>query len=108
MKQKIFNRGNGWYISGSNYKNKEDKAYISLFFPRESDPEYHETENGFMAKDIDILEAKFTSYNGKPGMTIFKYVEIKSESEPKQTITRKQDYTGGGYEEIKSEDLPFY
>ena len=31
MKQRIFNKGKGWYISASNYKDKEDKIVISGF-----------------------------------------------------------------------------
>ena len=27
MKVRIFNRGRGWYVSGSNYQDSEDKAF---------------------------------------------------------------------------------
>ena len=48
--------------------------------------------------NIDILEAKFTSYQGKPGMTIFKYIESK-----------KDDSKMFGAENIvEPDDLPFY
>lgn len=51
--------------------------------------------------------------NIKKTNVVAEHVEIMSwnnqgTNETKQTITRKQDFTGGGYEEIKSEDLPFY
>ena len=70
MKVKIFSSGSGWYISCTNYKDDKDKAYIGLFFPQNTEPYYQENSNGYDAKDIDILEAKFTSYKGKVGMTV--------------------------------------
>lgn len=107
MKQKIFNRGNGWYISATNYKDKEDRAYVNLFFPKNTEPLYQDNPDGYEAKDIDILDAKFTSFKGKVGMTIFKYTEIEQKEEP-AVIHRKTDNMGGGVVEIDTDDLPFY
>lgn len=106
MKQTIFSKGKGWYISATNYKDQNDKAYINLYFPKNTEPMYQDNGRGFSVKTIDIEEAKFTSYQGKPGMTIFKFSEV--EKEPVQAITREQTNNGGGYAEIKSDDLPFY
>ena len=113
MEQTIFNKGNGWYISASNYKDQNDKCYISLFFPHNTDPWYEDNGRGFSVKVIDIEKAKFTSYKGKAGLTIFKYTEpeVRTDNQPKEaveTITRQQNESGGGYEEIKQDDLPFY
>lgn len=106
MKQKIFNRGKGWYISCTNYKDPNDKAYISLYFPKNTDPDYTQTAQGFTAKDIDIQEAKFTSYQGKPGMTIFKYEELEPQEAKKETTIEHGN--DGAEINIEQEDLPFY
>lgn len=103
MKQTIFNRGKGWYISCSNYKDENDKAYISLYFPKGTTPIYEDNGRGFSMLNIDILEAKFTSYQGKAGMTIFKYVESKNDE------SKKDDSKMFGAENIvEPDDLPFY
>jgi len=112
MIQTIFSKGQGWYISASNYKDQNDKAYINLFFPKNTEPFYQDNGRGFSVMTIDIQEAKFTSYKGKAGLTIFKYeeCEARTDNQPKavETITTQTNYGGGGYEEIKEEDLPFY
>lgn len=96
MKQRIFNSGHGWYISATNYRDEKDKTYINLFFPKKSDPEYIPSEKGYSVIDIDIQEARFTSYNGKAGLTIFKYSPIEEYTEPVNDV------------QIDSEELPFY
>lgn len=75
MKVKIFNQGKGWYVSCTNYKDANDKAYMNLHFASSkcAKPSYVDNGRGFSVQDIDIQEAKFTSYKGKVGMTIFKY-----------------------------------
>lgn len=108
MKATIYNRGTGWYITATNYKNKEDKTYISVFFPNNSDPMYVETKEGYDKRVINIAEGKFTSYKGKAGLTVFKYSEVNDDNNGMEQITRKQDNGGGGYAEIKANDLPFY
>lgn len=117
MKQKIFSKGNGWYISATNYKDEKDKAYINLFFPKNSDPFYQDNGRGFSVKDIDIQEAKFTSYKGKVGLTIFKYEELSE-------LPMTEENAKGGYADVRlnngdtdmfgsknyidSDELPFY
>ena len=107
MKQTIFSKGRGWYISCTNYKDDKDKAYLDLFFPQNSEPEYHDNGRGFSVKKIDILESKFTSYKGKIGMTVFKYVEVFEDN--KDTSKMGGSRSGLGSEiNISQEELPFY
>ena len=112
MKQKIFNRGKGWYISATNYKDQNDKAYLNLFFPKNTEPFYQDNGRGFSVKDIDIDQAKFTSYQGKLGMTVFAYTEINTEEfEPNEEAMqeiRKQQTNDGVSFNVEPEDLPFY
>ena len=96
MKQKIFSKGKGWYISANNYKDKEDKCYINLYFPKGTEPMYIDNGRGFSVKDIDIQEMKFTSYKGKAGVTIFKYSMIDDTEEYSPKV------------EIDESELPFY
>ena len=118
MRTTIFSKGKGWYISASNYKDEKDKCYINLFFPKNTEPFYEDNGRGFSVKTIEIEEGKFTSFNGKAGLTVFKYEECEARTD-KQPITDKpkdpveeihmtQNYGGGGYDEIKPDDLPFY
>lgn len=111
---KIFNRGKGWYILCSNYKDETDKAYVNLFFPNHMEPSYIDNGRGFSVQDIDIAEAKFTSYQGKVGLTVFKYQMAKPrvEGQPwdeRYTTTVKVDHGANGAEisGIDTEDLPF-
>ena len=103
MKQTIFSRGRGWYISCTNHKDEKDKAYLDLFFPQHEDPEYQDNGKGYQMKKIDILEAKFTSYKGKIGMTVFKYVEVQDDNRKmggnRSNSTKDLD--------IDTDDLPF-
>lgn len=96
MKQKIFSKGKGWYISANNYKDKEDKCYINLYFPKGTEPMYIDNGRGFSVKDIDIQEMKFTSYKGKAGVTIFKYSMIDDTEEYSPKV------------EIDESELPFF
>lgn len=108
MKQTIFSRGRGWYILCTNYKDDKDKAYLDLYFPQREDPDYQDNGKGYCMKKIDILEAKFTSYKGKIGMTVFKYVEV---FEDRKEDTKKM---GGNRSDlgreinIEQEEFPFY
>ena len=78
MKVRIFNKGKGWYVSATNYKDKEDKAYMNVHFPtNEPIPNgANIDQSGFDFTDIDVLEAKFGSYKQKVTMTVFKYEPI--------------------------------
>lgn len=96
MKQKIFSKGKGWYISANNYKDKEDKCYINLYFPKGTEPMYIDNGRGFSVKDIDIQEMKFTSYKGKAGVTIFKYSMVEDTKEYSPNV------------EIDESELPFF
>lgn len=78
----------GWYTTAKNRNDKEDKAYVNLFFPKNSDP-----ADG--TEEIDAIEWRLTCYKGKVGMTIFKY---------------KPCAEGGLEKDVKIEpnDLPFF
>lgn len=79
----------GWYTTAKNRNDKEDKAYVNLFFPKNSDP-----ADG--TKEIDAIEWRLTCYKGKVGMTIFKYSMIDDTEEYSPKV------------EIEPEELPFY
>lgn len=78
----------GWYTTAKNRNDKEDKAYVNLFFPKNSDP-----ADG--TEEIDAIEWRLTCYKGKVGMTIFKYDPCAE---------------GGLEKDVKIEpnDLPFF
>lgn len=103
MRVRLFNRGKGWYISCSNYKDENDKAYLGVYFPQTViEPHFNDNGRGYSVKDIDIEEAKFTSYKGKVGLTIFKYLEL-SDIQLEKTNARDEK---GHYEEPKAEQMP--
>lgn len=103
MKQRIFKSSKGgWYVLGSNYQDKNDVAYLNLFFPEHSEPQSNEKYI-----DIDILEGKFTSYKGKIGWTIFKYLESKKEEKKEDTSKFGNSDVQVGNDTITSDDLPF-
>ena len=104
MKTKIFSKGRGWYIPASNYKDKEDRCFIDLYFPKNSDPEYKDNGRGFSCIDVDIEEGKFSCYKGKAGLTVFKYREI---TEPQQQIKIQQSNNGADIN-LNPADYPFY
>ena len=105
MKQRIFSKGQGWYISATNYKDQEDKCYINLYFPKQTaEPLYHDNGRGFSSKDIDIEEAKFTSYKGKAGLTVFSYTVIENTKKDNDPVSSMF----GAENKIDPNDLPFY
>ena len=106
MKLKIFNKGKGWYVSATNYKDNSDKAYMGLYFPY-GEPTYMESEKGYSVIDIDILEAKFTSYKGKLGLTVFKF-ELLSNIDLEDSSKFGGSRDGLADNIIQPDDLPFY
>ena len=78
----------GWYTTAKNRNDKEDKAYVNLFFPKNTNP-----ADG--TEEIDAIEWRLTCYKGKVGMTIFKYEPCAE---------------GGLEKDVKIEpnDLPFF
>ena len=79
MKVRIFSKGKGWYVSATNYKDKSDKAYMNVHFGNHDEPIPNNVNietSGFDFTDIDVLEAKFNSFNKKISMTVFKYEPI--------------------------------
>lgn len=82
----------GWYTTAKNYKDENDKAYVNLFFPKDTEP-LEGTES------ITPVEWRLTCYKGKVGMTIFKYnVNNKDET----------GKFGNPNTVIESNDLPFF
>ena len=79
----------GWYTTAKNRNDKEDKAYVNLFFPKNTRP-----ADG--TEEIDAIEWRLTCYKGKVGMTIFKYSMIDDTEEYSPKV------------EIEPEELPFY
>ncbi len=124
MKQRIFNRGMGWYISASNYKDREDKAYMNVHFALCEEPHYEALPHSdFVFIDIDIHEQKYGSYHNKMTLTVFKYDLIESTGEKDRVEKQNKEYSeaiqdtaytqkfGGSkdYSEVVSpDDLPFY
>ena len=108
MKVRIFSKGKGWYISATNYKNREDKAYMSVRFPMKDEPIYKTQERGFDFTDIDVIEAKFEAKEGKMVMSVFKYMPVYTQP-VQQTLTGDgRDVTGHTDVNISPEELPFY
>ena len=107
MKQRIFNKGKGWYISASNYKNKDDKAYMNVRFAVCSEPEYRPSgDNPFIFRDIDIEDQKYEAYEGKMYLTVFHYKLIEPKGELTELDRQGKEYATAV--EIKPEELPFY
>lgn len=108
MKLRIFNKGKGWYVSATNYKDNNDKAYMNVYFTKNcGEPNYVHSDKGYSVIDIDVIEATFNSYKQKIGMTIFKYdlltdIPIEKGYEPDTGMFGyKNDF-------IEEKDLPFY
>lgn len=89
----FINKGKyGWYTTAKNYKDENDKAYVNLFFPKDTEP-----QDG--VESITPVEWRLTCYKGKIGMTIFKYnVNNKDET----------GKFGNPNTVIESNDLPFF
>lgn len=99
MKVKIFNRGKGWYISAKNYKDENDRAYMSVRFVNCPEIVPHNNEQGYASADIKIEEASFGAYQGKMNMTVFKYTEV--EAKP------KNDFRPSDVKTFGDEDFPW-
>ena len=122
MKQRIFSKGKGWYISASNYKDKDDKAYMNVHFAKCEEPHYEPTaDSEFIFTDIDIQEQKYGAYKGKMTLTVFKYEPIQSKGALTEIDKQNGEWAeqlkgtpyadkfGGSQDvDIKPGDLPFY
>lgn len=104
MKIKLFNRGKGWYISATNYQDKEDKAYVNVHFTQQcGEPEAQMNDQGYASIDVDVIEAKFESYKKKPKLTVFKYELLTGSDLSKMGGSRSDSYKNI----IQPDDLPF-
>lgn len=102
MKQRLFNRGQGWYIPVKNYKDDNDKAYCNVHFVRGTEPKAIIGGQGYAVEDIDIIEWTLNCYKGKIGLTVFRYEPINKQS---------QNQYDTGVIQHKTDDmreLPFY
>lgn len=84
----------GWYTTARNRNDKEDKYYVNLFFPKNTEP-----ADGTEA--IDPVEWTLTCYKGKVGMTVFKYNPVRKEKDDTEKF-------GNPNATIESSELPFY
>ena len=112
MKVRLFNKGKGWYVSATNYKNNNDKAYMNVHFTREAgEPEVDMNDKGYSVKDIKIIEGKFNSYKGVVGLTVFKYEQISDidleEKRYQQPLNDGDSDMFGRKNIIDEKDLPF-
>lgn len=74
MRQRIFSRGKGWYVSGTNHYDEKDKAYMNVSFPMRNGPtRYPEPGEDYSWVDIEIIKGKFESYKGKICLKVFEY-----------------------------------
>lgn len=111
MKARLFRSSKGgWYLYGTNYKDKNDKAYCNIHFANNYAIAPNTTGDYV---DVRIDEASCNSYQGKFGLTIFKY-ELLNESQV-QPIEEENEYSQnfGGETKvdqitINPDDLPFY
>lgn len=104
MKTRLFNKGKGWYVSATNYKDKEDKAYMSVYFTKDcEEPTPTFNASGYAMIDIDVLESFYVSYNKKIAWKIQKYIEVKNEAQSEQ----KQPHNSNKIN-LTSDDLPWY
>ena len=82
MIQRIFSSGKGWYISGTNRFDANDKAYMNVFFPRNEEPAYiHAPNENYTYIDIEILGHIFEAYKGKMNLKVFEYKVVKTKQD---------------------------
>lgn len=99
MKTRMYNKGHGWYIFASNWKDKEDKCYINVFFAKCEEPQGDDVT-------IDIQEARFGCYQGKAQLSVFKWESVKDESWTNKFGGDRADAAKSV--DIEPSDLPFY
>ena len=88
----------GWYTTAKNRNDKEDKKYVGLFFPKNTEP-----QEG--TECINPIEWALSCYKGNVGMTIFKYeIENNVQDSSKMGGSRSDSYSGV----IEPSELPFY
>lgn len=91
MIQRIFSSGKGWYISGTNRYDQNDKAYMNVFFPRNEEPAFiHAPNENYTYIDIEILSHKFESYKGKINLKVFEYKVVKTKQDVDQEKASSQ------------------
>ena len=121
MKQRMFNRGKGWYTTATNYQDENDKTYVNFKFAKGNEPQAVIGAQGYAVLDLDILEQKYICKEGKVGVFIFKYTVV----EPNQKVTVQTTLSSDGRDvmghidtqahkisepdiTIDDDELPFY
>ena len=93
MKQRIFNKGRGWYISAKNRYDKEDRAYMNVFFPMRNQPDRLPLPGeAYSFVDIEIIGHKFEAYNGKIQLKVFEYNLIATCDDVSQQNDAQEEY----------------
>lgn len=109
MKQRIFSRGQGWYIPCKNYKDDNDKATVYVNFKRGEEPQYQPPQGqDWCFVDIDIEDAKFGCSKGRPNMMVWSYT--KAENNPVKSYKRsefKGDIDNFDNDDLGDEDFPW-
>ena len=122
MKQRIFNRGKGWYIPCKNYSNQEDTCVLWVNFMRDTEPVYQpKADSDFVFMDIIIDEAKINCKDKKvSNIFVFKYRVIEPEGKLTEVDRQNKEFAeqvrgtpyeknfGGVSNPIAPDDLPFY
>ena len=121
MKVRLFNKGKGWYESVTNYKDKEDKAYVNYHFTNHTEPPYEDNGMGYSILDIDLQEWKHSCYKGKVGVTVFRYQFVTKEPDETNMMSESgrryepklndgnSDMFGGNIDDgLDPNDYPFY
>ena len=108
MKLRIRNKGKGWYILATNYKDKEDYTFVNVYFTQQcGEPEFVPNQDGVCIIDILAKEGWHTSYKKKAGITIKDY-ELLSNIDLNEHPTDDTGMFGNPNNVIESDDLPFY
>ena len=105
MKQRIFSRGQGWYIPCKNYRDESDKATVYVKFKRGEEPPYNPPQGqDWCFIDIDIEDAKFGCSKGRPNMMVWSY--SKDEVTPVKSYKRSE-IKGDIDTDLGDEDFPW-
>ncbi|MBQ0112056.1 MAG: hypothetical protein KBT03_02905 [Bacteroidales bacterium] len=125
MKLRIFrstskNGKQYWNIPATNYKNPQDKLTYFVGFSKDAGEPTPNTAiaksgNNYYYADIDVLEMKFSCFNGSPQLSIFKWVESKEPVIEQVSMANKMAQSQwvekpkqDNQVVIESDDLPFY
>lgn len=101
MRITLYKNNYGWFELVRNYKDHDDKKYISYRFAKCPEPSGEMTEYGERAI-IDVIEWRHNVYQGNVSVTVFKW-EVADELNAEHNI---QPYNKDV--NVEQEELPFY